>query len=245
MGVPVANEAVWAREQKRLPLPTYAFQHSRFWVEPTAPDLTSADDRALVPERLTDFDQWLSGPRWVQQGLRDDEAPHPQTWCVIHNQDPIAEQCVLTLRKQGHKVVEVLAGDTFSRIDDKTFTLAPESGGAAYQALIEALVDADLVPDRVLHAWLLTRKETFRPGKSFLHRNQECGFYSLFYLARAFAKRVKGKRSHWIVFGNGCVSANGEPLAHPDKSTVLGAVSVIPRTARDHLRLRRHCPVYG
>jgi acyl transferase domain-containing protein/thioesterase domain-containing protein/acyl carrier protein len=230
MGVAVDREQVWPAAIPRLPLPTYAFQHSRYWVEPTAQDLVAQDDQALVPERLERLEDWLSGPRWVQRGIFDEQTEREcLTWCVFHDRDPLARVAVDSLRSEGHRVVEVVAGDAFARLDDEHYTLAPEGGAAVYLQLIEALVAADRLPDRVLHTWLLTRREAFRPGKTFLHRNQEFGFYSLFYLARAFAKRGASKRSHWIVAGNGGVSLNGEMARYPDKATVLGACAVIPR----------------
>jgi acyl transferase domain-containing protein/thioesterase domain-containing protein/acyl carrier protein len=228
-GVPVQQDLLWSKETPRIPLPTYAFQHSRFWIEPSAPDTVSSDDEALVPERLENIQDWLSGPRWVQHGILESADLQPQSWCVFHDRDPLLLNCVKSLRDHGHRVIEVIAGDTFSREGEDAYTLAPESGGAAYQELIDSLSARDRLPDRVLHAWLVTRTESFRPGKTFLHRNQECGFYSLFYLARAISKRAEGKRSHWIVLGNGAVSVAGERLAYPDKATVLGACGVVPR----------------
>jgi acyl transferase domain-containing protein/thioesterase domain-containing protein/acyl carrier protein len=229
MGVPVDRQKVWPAEVRRRPMPTYAFQHARYWIEPTAQDLVAQDDQDLVPPRLDSLADWLAGPRWVQRGIFESAKREPLTWCVLHDRDPLAQRCIAALRGEGHRVVEVVAGDTFSRVDDETYTLAPEGGASVYLQLIEALVAADRLPDRILHTWLLTRREVFRPGKTFLHRNQEFGFYSLFYLARAFAKRGAAKRSHWIVVGNGSVSLGGERARYPDKATVLGACAVIPR----------------
>jgi acyl transferase domain-containing protein len=195
MGTPLPPEQLWDAEATLLSLPTYAFQHSRYWIEPSSPDSIGEDDEALLPERLSEPDDWFSGVRWVQHGILEPADGTPLTWCVFHENDPLLLGCISSLREQGHRVVEVIAGDSWSRVGPERYTLAPESGGRAYQALLEALIETDRMPDRVLHGWLLTRKETFRPGKSFLHRNQEYGFYSLFYLARAFTRRAEGKRS--------------------------------------------------
>jgi thioesterase domain-containing protein/NAD(P)-dependent dehydrogenase (short-subunit alcohol dehydrogenase family)/acyl carrier protein len=94
---------------------------------------------------------------------------------------------------------------------------------------MQALVGADRVPDRILHTWLITRGESFRPGQTFLHRNQVHGFYSLFHLARAFAKRMEGKHSHWIVLANDVLDVEGGGALHPEKATVLGPCEVISR----------------
>jgi hypothetical protein len=85
-------------------------------------------------------------------------------------------------------VVTVQAGDTFARLGEHAFTIAPEAGGAGYLELIETLPRLGLLPDRILHTWLLTWERSFRPGSTFFHRNQEYGFYSLFHLAQALGK---------------------------------------------------------
>ncbi|MEO6186012.1 MAG: SDR family NAD(P)-dependent oxidoreductase, partial [Steroidobacteraceae bacterium] len=229
LGLPLADELLWTHAAPLVPLPAYAFQHERYWIEPSSPEVGIQAEEYLHPDALPFGNDWLTGPRWIQQGIPESEALLPQLWCVFHHHDALARTCIDALRRRGHQVIEVIGGDTFARIDDDTFTLAPEVGAAAYDELLQTLVNENRVPDRVLHTWLLTRSKSFRPGQSFLHRNQIHGFYSLFYLARAFAKRAEGKACHWIVAGNGVVSVGGEPLLYPEKATVLGACAVIPR----------------
>jgi acyl transferase domain-containing protein len=229
LGLPLADDALWSHDLPMLPLPTYAFQHERFWIEATGPEPGLRAEEYLHPEALPFGDDWLTGPRWIQLGIPESESERTLNWCVFHHHDPLAKSCIEALRRRGDHVTEVIGGDTFARIDADIFTLAPEVGGAAYDELLEILVDENRVPDRVLHTWLLTRSEAFRPGQTFLHRNQMHGFYSLFHLARAFAKRAEGKSSHWIVAANGVVSIAGEPVIYPEKATVLGPCAVIPR----------------
>ena len=126
-------------------------------------------------------------------------------------------------------MVTVQASDTFSRIDKQTYTIAPEAAGVGYLELVENLAEDGLLPDRILHTWLLTWDRSFRPGSTFFHRNQEFGFYSLFHLAQALAKAGTDDASiHWIVAANGSQRVGTEQLTHPDKATVLGPCAVIP-----------------
>ena len=228
MGVPVPDEQLWCNTARKLSLPTYPFQHARYWIEPSEQSGGEAQYDALVPERSSQED-WFSTPRWVQRGLTDRGAIASQTWCVFHDRDDLLVQCVAQLRAMGHRVVEVVAGDTYSRESAERYTMAPEGGGSAYQSLVQSMLKDELLPDRIVHTWLITRNESYRPGRTFLHRNQESGFYSLFYLARAVAKYADDKSMHWTVVGNEAVTAAGEVLRHPDKATALGACAVIPR----------------
>ena len=75
----------------------------------------------------------------------------------------------------------------------------------------------------------MTRGQDFRPGSSFLHRNLEQGFYSLMFLAQAMAEENLPRPIHMTVATTGAVQVKTEPLADPEKATVLGPVRVIPR----------------
>lgn len=69
VGVDVDLTARAGADRQRIVLPTYAFQHSRYWVEPTqAPAAQVAakasDDGELV--RIDDVDSWFWMPTWAQ-----------------------------------------------------------------------------------------------------------------------------------------------------------------------------------
>ncbi len=229
VGVDIAQDKLWAQRRVRVPLPSYPFQHNAFWIEPgklTAAQSTKDD---LRPLRLENPDDWFLAPRWVQQGILDIDDRRKQ-WLVFHGREPVGETLVRRLRDQGHTVVSVLPGDTFARLDDRTFTIAPEAAGVGYAELAEALKESGLAPDRILHTWLLTWDRSFRPGSTFFHRNQEYGFYSLLHLAQALGKSgLDDNDIHLIVAANGTQKVGGESLDCPDKVTVMGPCAVVPR----------------
>ncbi len=228
VGVPIKADAVWNEARQRVPLPTYAFQHQAYWIAPgtAAAQASPADAR---PMRLTELDDWFRTPRWVQQGILE-SSEEPATWLVFQTREPVADRLVQRLRERGHTVVTVLSGDTFTRLGHTSFTVAPEAGGVGYDELIDALAEANLLPDHVIHTWLLTWDRNFRPGSTFLHRNQEYGFYSLFHLAQALGKSgVLEKPIQFTVASSGALRVADEPAPYPDKATALGPIAVIPR----------------
>lgn len=228
VGVKFDTSKLWRSSPKRVPLPTYPFQHATYWIEPGT-GLQLANKEHARPQRLADLDQWFRTPRWVQQGVLEyDESP--KVWLVFHGDEPIGNALVKRLRDDGHTVVTVRAGDTFAQLSDNAYTIAPEAGGSGYQELFEALKASERVPDRILHTWLLTWDRSFRPGSTFFHRNQEYGFYSLLHLAQALGKAgLLERRMHLLVAANGVQRVHGERNAYPDKATVIGPCSVIPR----------------
>ncbi|MEE4184294.1 MAG: type I polyketide synthase [Gammaproteobacteria bacterium] len=214
--------------RRRLPLPTYPFQHARYWIEPGT--ASAGDSHTSVrPMAAPNTDDWYWQPRWVQRGLVETDT-RCETWLIFLTDEPVMQAVVEQLRAAGRIVVTVRAGDTFWRIDRHNFTLAAEAGGIGYQELIAELESDGLLPQRILHGWLLTGDRSFRPGSTLLHRNQEFGFYSLFYLARALAKGFpEGEPLHLIVAANGVQRIADEAAPYPDKATVLGPCGVIPR----------------
>ncbi len=229
LGVDFDVARLWGTKRQRVPLPSYAFQHGHYWIEPGAGKLGAGRADTERPLRQAELADWFKKPRWVQQGIleSDDE---PKTWLAFHGREPLSLAMASGLREDGHTVISVLPGDTYGQVDENAYTIAAEAGGVGYLELLEALEARGIVPERVLHTWLVTLDRAFRPGSTFFHRNQEHGFYSLFHLARALAKSGLADRGlHMTVVSNGALRVGDEPLLFPDKATALGPAAVIPR----------------
>jgi acyl transferase domain-containing protein len=225
-------EAYWKGEtRQRLSLPTYAFQRQRFWIEPgKGANETARPVRLLREESL---ERWLWRESW-----RREDAPaaavagatsEKQTWLVFLDEAGVCAELAQRLERRGDTVVLVRESDSYRRENDRRYWLSPEHGRDGYTALVRDLVASGTVPTRVLHGWMLTQSESFRPGSSFFHRNQERGFYSLFFLAQAIGEENLTGPLHIDVLSNGMQQVEDEALPYPDKATLLGPLKVIPR----------------
>jgi thioesterase domain-containing protein/NAD(P)-dependent dehydrogenase (short-subunit alcohol dehydrogenase family) len=123
----------------------------------------------------------------------------------------------------------VREGDTYYRIGDAEFALAPEQGRAGYDALLAELAAAGAKLDRVVHLWTLTRDRSARPGSSFYHHMQERGFFSLTLLAQALGDQPPEGALHVDVITNGAESRGAEATPYPEKATLVGPLKVIPQ----------------
>ncbi|HET8708297.1 MAG TPA: KR domain-containing protein, partial [Pseudomonadales bacterium] len=132
------------------------------------------------------------------------------------------------LRGEGHVVITVREGDSFNKRGEFDYVISPERGRTDYDALIKDLVSTGHMPSRIAHLWMLTAKETFRPGSSFFHRNQERGFYSLLFLAQALGDESLPEPIQIKVFSNGFQQVHEEAVPYPEKASLLGPVKVIP-----------------
>jgi acyl transferase domain-containing protein/thioesterase domain-containing protein/acyl carrier protein len=232
-GVEADWDQIWGEARRnRLPLPTYAFQRSRYFIEPGQ---SSATPQASAPERAEDIADWGYRPVWRPRfadcvtDVNNELSEAPLTWLVFEDEAGFAAPALIRLEQAGHRVVRVRTGDTFARLSDGSYLIAPEQGLPGYEALIRDLEQAGHLPDRIAHFWLVTDRETFRPGASFFDRNLETGFYSLTHLAQALSATDEGLTPHISIFTTGAVQTGGEALPHPEKAMVLGPAGVIPR----------------
>ncbi len=230
-GLPVDLASLWDPETcRKVRLPTYAFQHQRFFLDRVVSKAID-DDASVEPTKTPDVARWGYRPVWKQAlaDLTAGEEATPRSFLVFLDDAGVGPRLVARLRALGHSVVTVAPGDTFAKTADGQYVLSPEHGREGYDALVRDLLATGKAPERIVHLWLLTADESFRPGSSFFHRNQERGFYSLFFLAQALGDENAPRPLHVTVVANGMQRVGDESLAYPEKATVLGPAQVVPR----------------
>ncbi len=232
-GVHADWDQIWGEARRhRLPLPGYAFQRSRYFIEPGVQ--TAAPVAATDLMRQEDLADWGFRPVWrprlaecdVDVESELDQIP-PQSWLLFADAAGYATALAARLRDAGHQVVMVAPGDAFARLGDGSYLLPPEQGRMGYDQLLADLAENGQMPDRVGHMWLLTADDSHRPGSSFYDQTLERGFYSLMYLTQALAGA--DHPAHLTVITNGAVALRDGPLTHPEKSLIAGPAGVAPR----------------
>ena len=166
-GVEADWDQIWGEARRnRLPLPTYAFQRSRYFIEPGQ---STATPQASAPERAEDIADWGYRPVWRPRfadcviDVNSELSEAPLTWLVFEDEAGFAAPALTRLEQAGHHVVRVRTGDTFARLSDGSYLIAPEQGLPGYEALIQDLEQAGHLPDRIVHFWLVTDRETLPP----------------------------------------------------------------------------------
>ncbi|ETA49713.2 polyketide synthase [Rhodobacteraceae bacterium PD-2] len=234
LGVDIDWAQVWGEAPRhRVPLPTYAFQRSPYFIAP-GKAATGAAPQYLM--RSDEIGGWGWAPVWRPRGAPVEvdvvdglQEAAPQVWLVFMDDAGIGARLVERLRGAGQAVIDVRAGDAFARTAEHSYLLAPERGREGYDLLMQDLSQRGLVPTRIAHLWLLTADESHRPGSSFLHRVQEQGFYALLFLAQALEAESIPRPLHISVVTNGAARLRDEALPYPSKATLAGPARVIPR----------------
>ncbi|MGQ0456801.1 MAG: type I polyketide synthase [Hyphomicrobium sp.] len=230
VGLPVKLDRMWqGSKTRRVPLPTYPFQHQHYFLERVATS-ERASDAAQLSKR-PDIATWGWRPTWRQS--LPDKRPGGDTpgnrWLVFLDDGVLGPALVTRMRREGMNVATVTRGDAFAVTSDGNYVLCPEHGREGYDLLVSHLAENGGVPERIAHFWLVTADENFRPGSSFFDRTQECGFYSLLHLAQALGDSSGQLSLQITVLTNGMQRVGEEPLSYPEKATILGPAQVIPR----------------
>jgi len=232
-GVEADWDQIWGEARRnRLPLPGYAFQRSRYFI---APGKAHIAEEAPLPQRHDALTDWGYRLTWRLRladcalDLDEDLGDGPLTWLFFEDDCGFAAPALAKLSEAGHRVIRVRPGDTFARLSDTSYVLAPEEGRSGYGLLLSDLAERDLLPDRVAHFWLVTERESYRPGSSFFDRNLEMGFHSLTALVQELGGLEIDQPLHISLFTTGAVSLKSEALPYPEKALIGGAAGVIPR----------------
>jgi acyl transferase domain-containing protein len=229
-GLAVPLERLWASAApRRVNLPTYAFQHQSYFLDRVVAAGTAEDEAS--PVKIADMAGWGWQPVWKQSAANVvlEAETEPTSWLVFLDDGGLGKKLVSLLRGSGHSVATVALGDAFGVAGEGEYVLCPEHGREDYDALLAHLASNSGIPQRIVHLWLATTDESFRPGSSFFHRNEERGFYSLFFLGQALSDAGNTAPLQITVVTNGMLRVGDEPLPYPEKATVLGPAQVLPR----------------
>jgi acyl transferase domain-containing protein/acyl carrier protein len=127
-GVPVALEQFAGDGRRRLRLPTYPFQHDRYWIEPGAGgragtsffagDAGNAAASTVVapapagPTRIADLDDWFWEPTWVERPSEGAVPAPVGPWLLVgESGDPLVGSIAEQLRHRGELVTTAASFD--------------------------------------------------------------------------------------------------------------------------------------
>jgi len=127
-----------------------------------------------------------------------------------------------SLLSAGQKVVDVVAGEKFTRLSSSSFCVRP-SVAEDYRDLISDLsVNGARLPEQVIHLW--PADSTSQNISAQLDRS----FYSVLYFAQSLGEHdVSGVGISVVT--TGLHSVAGEECTHPERAALLGPVRIISK----------------
>jgi len=215
----------WAKLHKpesvcRVPLPTYAFEHKRFWidadrVQPEAPPRPTASASG---------NKDLSFYRRVWKSARLAPAPaRGPAGCLVFNDGlGLADRIAARLRTEGREVILVDPGPSYAQGNGRRYTI--RSGVRSdYDALVADIFKSGRSVDTILHLWSVSPKDTSAPLEETVARS----FLSPLFLVQALADQdVTGLKVALV--SNHLQQVFDEAVHNPARAVQNGPARVIP-----------------
>lgn len=220
-------EVAWHRlhrqgERRRVPLPTYPFEHQRYWVEERRDGgAARPQEHAGEATRSDDVGEWFYVPSWRRTLPLRAGAGSPEVWLVFADRGGVADGIREHLLAGGERVVLVEAA-----ADDAGKPVWPASDRAAlrpghsgdYDTLLARLGEAGWRPRRILHLWSLDDGES-----------GQVAYDSLLRLAQALGRQGWSEPLALGVVTGGVHRLAGEPRLRPGGAPAAALCRVIPQ----------------
>lgn len=223
-----------AGERRRIPLPTYAFDHERHWIEPgrlVADAATAATPKAAAPaaatgpRRLPSLDDWFQAPGWQPAPLAAASATAATgRWLVIGSETPVGASLVRQLSQQGATVMSVMRGPNFAPLGESEWALATERTEDLAR-LFEQLERDDRLPDHIVHLGAIAA----RGADARFAAVRAGAFDGPVQLARALQQADIDRPIELLLATAGSQAVGDERPAAPHQALALGPCRVIPR----------------
>jgi acyl transferase domain-containing protein len=203
--------------RRRVPLPTYPFEHQRYWIEAKGSDAKGSEARgseaATAQAKRPEVADWFYLPAWKSALPPAPSTVEPRRWLVLADPEGPSAGLAALLARSG-EVVTVEPGEQ-----------RPE----LWEALLADLRAQGRLPDTVVHAWALgDGGEPPVADAAAFEAAQERGFYSLMGLAQAMARQGWTPRELVVVASGLCAVSPQEEL-RPERATLLGLQKVLPQ----------------
>lgn len=221
------NQYHKGRSKRRVSLPAYPFERSRFWVEPETDVLPGAPrgDKRLP------FEEWFYAPSWKRCGLGPSagiEEDRPRNWLVIVGDEALGNAFRERIERSGRAARIARGGKRFRRDEAGDFELRLDQE-SDYHDLVKALAEEGFVPGTALHLLTATQEAAREAIGDDDEASKRDGFYSLLYLGKALGRLGVENRLRLGVVTTGMFDVlGGEPIV-PAKALLTGPMRVIPK----------------
>jgi acyl transferase domain-containing protein/thioesterase domain-containing protein len=212
----------------RVSLPTYPFEHQRFWIEPDRVLPVAADAMPHGAARSESV-RGENEPRIYRRVWKPAPLAPPSTAAsgpslIFRDQYGVGDEIAAQLKGTGHHVIVLVdAGSRFKRSSNNRYAVRP-GYREDYTSLVAGLVKDGIQPARIFHLWSVEPSG----GSAQLDETLERSFFSPLYLAQALAA-ADIKHVDLLLASNGLQQVADEPAADPARAVLLGPAGTISK----------------
>ncbi len=246
LGVDLDWDAMPPGRRRRVAMPGHRFEGDVHWrVENAGPDPAPTAGAVTAPgetpvRKIPDPAAWIHAPTWTRllpaaAHASGDATTGDDAWLIFADDSAPATALLATLRRAGHRVTTVRAGDAFRRVDARTFTIDPARGADYERLMAQALARSR--DARLVHAWTLSAPPAIDAEHDSFAEAQAAGFHSLLHLARA-AAALGSRDLSLFVLSSGVHDVAGDEALYPERATLLAPCMTIGQEY-PHIRVRQ------
>ena len=208
----------------RVPLPTYPFEGSRYWVE------RRTGGASPIPRRETGADPTASlyRPTWKDAGEARPTPPAPDSvWMILADGSALGAHVSALLTQRDIDLVEVFPGDTYRQVSGRHFEIRPTVVDD-YRRVLRHLGETQRAPSHVVHCWAVgaSAEETETLSSAAFFAAQERGFGSVTCLLQALGLDPDPLRVTVVTSNVHDVLGRGDLAVH--HATISGLAQAVP-----------------
>lgn len=224
-GVDLDAQALLGPGRRRIPLPTYPFEHHRYWIDPDPIDRRhSPRSGGLV--KLADPADWFAVPTWRRSVAPAALDEGRRCWLLIGEGSGVADEIAVRLRARGDEVRTVRYGSRFKRSSMTGFTLVP-GDRVHWQQLLDRLRADGMLPTDIVHLGGLAGPSWRRGGDlaayDAAYDQELAGLLSLVQAWSSLSDPVR-----LAVVTSGVHRVSGSERVHAERALLHGATRVVP-----------------
>ncbi|MCX5661184.1 MAG: beta-ketoacyl synthase N-terminal-like domain-containing protein, partial [Planctomycetota bacterium] len=206
--------------RRRLHLPTYPFERSRYWVDPQPQGGRGKSGRAGAGRR-EEISDWFYVPAWRTAALPVAPASSEMKprCLVLGDAGGLGLRLAQRLRDAGHEVVVASLGERFAKFADGSFSFHV-GAREDYVQLLGELAAQGQTPDAVFHLLNVTNGGL---------ASRDAAFFSLLFLAQAIGEKAPGHKLQIKIVSDQLHAVLGDEAVDAGKALLLGPTRVIPQ----------------
>jgi acyl transferase domain-containing protein/NAD(P)-dependent dehydrogenase (short-subunit alcohol dehydrogenase family)/acyl carrier protein len=207
-------------ETRRVPLPLYAFDRERCWLD--IPPYEETTEKPLAGKLFFDME-------WIEDDLPagEEETGLSGLTLIFDDERGLGRQTASVLRERGRDIVEVVYGDTFEKLGDDADRYRVDGSEENYETLLLQLGDRKI--RTVIFMAAMCKEETVDTLEQ-LHRGQRRGVYNMFHFTRMLLKHYPTEKVEYITIADFVYSVTGkEKRIKPENAPIFGLTHAIDR----------------
>ncbi|MCP4164189.1 MAG: amino acid adenylation domain-containing protein, partial [Deltaproteobacteria bacterium] len=212
-------------ERRRISLPTYAFDKTYFGklFNVKLDDIKFSqvsDERSINNKPLTYLQSWerVEIPQtMINENFR---------YLIFLDELGVSDKLINKLVELGSSVIIVKPGNEYTKIGENEYIINHKNEND-YCKLFHDISHSEIVPDRIIHSWSLQGEDINNITIDSVHRENEFGLYSAFYIAKAISIVDIQKNIKIYFLSLGIHNVFGFETLSPGQSLILAALKVI------------------